>query len=56
LHEVDAALPRPLGEVQRVGRRQRQRLRTKGDEGGEEPLGVPGADRDVAEPEPVEGF
>ena len=46
---------RPLGEMQRVGRRHRDDGRLQELDRRHQPLGVSGADRDVAEPEPVEG-
>ena len=52
--QVDAALRRPFDEVGGVGRRQHRRLGPQQLDRQHQPLGVPGADRDVAEADPVE--
>ena len=56
-HPLDARAPEvvALGEVGGVGRRQHGRLRPQPLDRPHEPLGVAGADRDVAEADPVEG-
>ena len=43
---VEAALARPFGEVERVGGRQRHRLRLEQPDGAHQPVGVAAADRD----------
>ena len=55
LGEIHAALARPFGEMQRVGRGHRDDGRLQKIDRRHQPLGVAGADGDVAEPEPVEG-
>ena len=56
-HALDARAPEivALGEVGRVRRRQHRRLRPQLLDRADEPIGVPGADRDVGEADPVEG-
>ena len=53
--EVDAALAGPFDEMGGVRGRQHDCLEVQVAHGLHQPLGVAGADRDVAEPEPVEG-
>ncbi len=54
LGEVHAALARPFGEMQRIGRRQRHRGRLQKIDRRHQALGVPRADRDEAEAEALE--
>ena len=53
--EVDPALRRPLDGVGGVGGRHHDRLRLEVADRGDEPLRVPRPDRDVAQPDAVEG-
>ncbi len=53
--EIDAALRRPLEEMRRVRRREHRRLGSEIPDRLDEALGVPGADRDVREADPIEG-
>ena len=52
--QVEPSSCGPLDDVGRVGRRQHGSLGAKAVDRGDEPLGVAGADRDVAQPDPVE--
>ena len=52
--EVEAALRRPLDQVGGVGGRQHRRLGPQQLDRAHQPLGVAGADRDVAEADAVE--
>ncbi len=52
--EVDIALGRPLDQVGGVRRRQRRGLRLEQLDRGDEPLGVAGPERDVAQPDAFE--
>ncbi len=55
LGEVHAALPRPFGEMQGVGRRRHDGAGLELVDRGHQPLGVSRADRNMAKAEPVEG-
>ncbi len=52
---VDAALARPLGEVERIGRGQRHGVRLEEPDRGHQPFGIAAADRDVRDAEETEG-
>ena len=53
--EVEVALRRPFDEIRGVGGREHDGLGPQQLDGAHQPLRVPGADRDVGQPEAVEG-
>ena len=54
--QVDAARPRPLQKVRRVGRRQRGHRRLQRLDGRHQALGIPGADGNMAKAQTLESF
>ncbi len=53
--QVEVPRRRPLDQIGGIRRRQRDRSGLEPLDREHQPLGVPGADRDVAEPDPLEG-